>query len=171
MAWTAPTTRTTGELITAAIWNTDIVDNLNILKSPPTDYQTIDEATDYQTNSTVWVDVDSTDLSKSITLAVESDIFIFFGSAMVNFNADGNVYLNVLMDGITDLADDDGITGLTRPASSISTARIPIGFTRIVRSVAAGPHTFKLRWKVVGATTATMYATNVHPQFTVREVS
>jgi hypothetical protein len=29
MAWTSPTTRTTGDLITAAIWNTDLVDNLS----------------------------------------------------------------------------------------------------------------------------------------------
>jgi len=33
MAWTAPTTRTTGDLITASIWNTDLVDNLNYLKT------------------------------------------------------------------------------------------------------------------------------------------
>lgn len=28
MAWTTPTTRSTGDLVTAAIWNTDMVDNL-----------------------------------------------------------------------------------------------------------------------------------------------
>lgn len=32
MAWTSPTTRSTGNLITAAIWNTDVVDNLSYLK-------------------------------------------------------------------------------------------------------------------------------------------
>lgn len=32
MAWTTPTTRTTGTLITAAIWNTDLVDNIAYLK-------------------------------------------------------------------------------------------------------------------------------------------
>lgn len=31
MAWTAPTTRTTGELITASIWNADLTDNLAYL--------------------------------------------------------------------------------------------------------------------------------------------
>ena len=31
MAWTTPTTRSTGDLITAAIWNTDLVDDLNYL--------------------------------------------------------------------------------------------------------------------------------------------
>src|SRR5215510_12650118 len=33
MVWTAPTPRTTGELITASIWNTDLTDNLNLLKT------------------------------------------------------------------------------------------------------------------------------------------
>lgn len=33
MAWTSPTTRTTGTLITASIWNTDVVDNLSYLKT------------------------------------------------------------------------------------------------------------------------------------------
>lgn len=33
MAWTNPTSRTTGTLITASIWNTDLVDNLNYLYS------------------------------------------------------------------------------------------------------------------------------------------
>jgi hypothetical protein len=32
MVWTAPTPRTTGELITASIWNTDLTDNLNALR-------------------------------------------------------------------------------------------------------------------------------------------
>lgn len=33
MAWTNPTTRSTNDLITAAIWNADLVDNLTYLKS------------------------------------------------------------------------------------------------------------------------------------------
>jgi hypothetical protein len=33
MAWTNPTTRSTGNLITASIWNTDLVDNLNYIHS------------------------------------------------------------------------------------------------------------------------------------------
>lgn len=36
MAWTAPTTRSTGALISASIWNTDLVDNLAYLKNAPT---------------------------------------------------------------------------------------------------------------------------------------
>ena len=33
--WTAPTTRSTGDLISASIWNTDLVENLKYLKDAP----------------------------------------------------------------------------------------------------------------------------------------
>ncbi len=33
--WTAPTTRSTGALVSASIWNTDIVENLKYLKDSP----------------------------------------------------------------------------------------------------------------------------------------
>lgn len=36
MAWTTPTTQSSGALITASIWNGDLVDNLNYLKASPT---------------------------------------------------------------------------------------------------------------------------------------
>lgn len=32
MSWTSPTTRATGDLITASIWNTDVVNNLIALR-------------------------------------------------------------------------------------------------------------------------------------------
>lgn len=35
MAYTVPTPRTTGELITAAVWNTDLVDNIVFLRGSP----------------------------------------------------------------------------------------------------------------------------------------
>lgn len=35
MAYTAPTTRATSELITASIWNTDLVNNIAFLANPP----------------------------------------------------------------------------------------------------------------------------------------
>lgn len=35
MAYTAPTTRATGNLVTASIWNTDLVENIKFLANPP----------------------------------------------------------------------------------------------------------------------------------------
>src|SRR5687767_11211551 len=55
MAWTTPTTRTTGDLITAAIWNTDLVDNLAYLKTETDKYGALlrDAAETAITNTTV----------------------------------------------------------------------------------------------------------------------
>src|SRR5262245_7924090 len=35
MGYTTPTTHSTGDLITASIWNTDLVDNIKFLANPP----------------------------------------------------------------------------------------------------------------------------------------
>lgn len=63
MAWTAPTTRATGDLITAAIWNSNITDNLlwiggaagrgTSLPSSPVDGHLYDYLAD-ATNGIVW---------------------------------------------------------------------------------------------------------------------
>src|SRR3990167_6645722 len=56
MAWTSPTTRTTGNLITAAIWNTDLVDNLTWLHDGH--YSVIYKTGDVVHNSTGnWIQV------------------------------------------------------------------------------------------------------------------
>lgn len=175
MAWTAPTTRTTGELITAAIWNTDIVDNLDALKDPASDYSVLDEASNYTTNVTSFADVDSTDLSRTITTTGSDVLVEFHGMVSIDTDVCG-VQLNVSVDE-SNHAADDGIIGLHRAAGSIAAARIPISFTRLIPGLSAASHVFRLRWKVVGAATATMYvgagttSGDIHPQFWVREVS
>jgi hypothetical protein len=51
MAWTTPTTRTTSTLITASIWNTDLVDNLVYLKGQADLYKIVRKASDESLNS------------------------------------------------------------------------------------------------------------------------
>lgn len=51
MAWTTPTTRTTGTLITASIWNTDLVDNLIYLKGQTDLYSVIRKSADESVTS------------------------------------------------------------------------------------------------------------------------
>lgn len=46
MTWTDPTTRSTGDLITAAIWNQDVVDNLQYLHDRDVVLWAIDQAED-----------------------------------------------------------------------------------------------------------------------------
>ena len=171
MAYTTPTTQTTGTLIDATTWNRDIVDNIIALKSPPSANYDVDEASNYTVSAGgAFVDVDGTNLSLTIT-TTGGDVMIHFHGTF-RLNAAGSMMLNVTQDGSV-IAADDGFIHFTTFAS---TDRMPISFTRLVTGVSAGSHTFNLRWKSVTAT-ATLYAgagtsnEDTHPQFWVREVS
>ena len=169
MAWTTPTTQTTGTLITASEWNTQITNNLEALKNPPSDQYVGNEGADWTTTSTSFVDVDGTDLSLSIT-TTGGDVLIGFHG---NVASGANTFFDVTIDG-TAVAGDDGIVAL-QGAGSTAPGR-PIGFTRLVTGVSAAAHTIKLRWKVASGT-STLYGgagtanADLHPQFWAREVS
>ncbi len=168
MAYTAPTTRITGELITASIWNTDLTDSIQALKDPPSDNVELNVGADLTTTSTSFVDI--TDLTTSLTTKG--------GDVMVSFKGDvrmstlAKLYFEIDLDG-TPQVGDDGI-GAGRPEAS------PLGsfisFVWLLTGVSAAAHTIKLQWKVE-AQTATLYAgagtsaADVHPQFWAREVS
>ncbi len=166
MAWTTPKTWSVDELLTAADLNEQLRDNMNALKSPPSAEYTLNEASDYSTSSTTFVDVDGTNLALTVNTN-GGDVMVHFHGVI---NSSGNrVYLDVDVDG-SRVAGDDGITG------GYFSNRMPISFTRLLTGLSAGEHTFTLQWKVSGGS-ATMFAgagsanEDWHPQFWVREVS
>lgn len=171
MAWTAPTTQTTGTLITASVWNTDLTDNLAELKDPPSDNYELNEGSNYTTSSTTFVDIDGTNLALTLTTNGGDVMVSFHGSILVT--GAYLAYLDVDVDGARD-AGDDGML-----LYELFNARAkPMVFTRLITGLAAGSHTFTLQWKVSsGAAVATLYAGagtanyDVHPQFWAREVS
>jgi hypothetical protein len=167
--WTAPRTWATGELVTAAILNAHVRDNLEFLKSPPTTSFIADQSSDYTTTSTSFANVNATDLALNITTSGGDVLLVFSGSVLVSSNT---VFFDVDMDGIR-IGGDDGLIAATTGGAS---NRIAVTLVRLVRNVVAGSHTFKLQWKVGGGS-ATLYAGagtsqgDLHPQFFVREVS
>lgn len=169
MAYTQPTTRNTGDSITASVWNTDLVDNIIALKNPPSAQYTANEAANWTTTSTSFVDVDTTDLSLAIT-TTGGDVMIGWCGNVSGANI--NIHFDVTMDG-TRIATDDGIVGVFATTTVLNAA---VSFVRLVTNVAAGSHTYKLQWKV-NSGTGTLYGGagtangDVHPQFWVREVS
>ena len=174
MAWTAPTTRTTGELITAAIWNTDVVDNLDALKAPPSSDSILDLGGDLTTTSTSFADVDATNLSETI-VTTGGDVMVHFHGT-VKGSAGFRLYFEIDMDGSA-VAGDDGIAleGVHTDATFLPGLKT-VTFTRLITSVSPGSHTFKLQWKVSSGT-AILYAGagtanyDVHPQFWAREAT
>jgi len=163
--WHTPATWSVGQLVTATNLNEQLRDNLEFLKAPPTGVRNVNQASDYATTSTTFVDVDTTNLSFSINTAGGDVLIVFFGR--VN-SSTGNVYFDVSVDGVR-IGGDDGLT-------SGPSGHHPIALMALKQGLSPGTHTFKLQWRV-SAGTGTLYAgagtsgLDLHPQFWVREVS
>ncbi|HVO70081.1 MAG TPA: hypothetical protein VMT24_08550 [Aggregatilineaceae bacterium] len=173
MAWTTPKTWNVDELLTAANLNTHLRDNLNALKAPPTDHYECDEASEYTTTSTSFVDVDGTNLALTITTS-GGDVLVHFHASVVHTN-NGKIFFDMTLDGSRISRDDGFLGGYVSNAGAGNTASSWMSFTRLVTGVAAGEHTFVLQWRTT-ASTAKLFAgattgQDVHPQFWAREVS
>ena len=175
MAYTAPTTRITGELITASIWNTDITDNLDALKDPPSDNYEADEGSDYTTSSTSFTDVDGAGTELTLTITTTGgDVLIGFTGVCRIAGAPCTGYFDVYhVEDAANIGGDDGLIGFNSTAAN---TEIPVAFVHLLTGVSAGSHTFRLVWKratnnitlFAGAGTGTA---DWHPQFWVREAS
>jgi hypothetical protein len=167
--WSSPRSWSVGELVTAALLNTHLRDNLEFLKTPPTASYVLNESSDYTTTSTSFVNVDNTKLALTITSAGGDVLVGFCGVIAASTNL--NAFFDVEVDGVR-LAGDDGLV----VNGAASGGRYTVTFFRLITGLAAGSHTFKLQWKT-SAGTLTLYAGagsgsgDVHPQFFVREVS
>lgn len=178
MAYTEPKVWTNEPLVSTDM-NTYVSDNLTALKEPPSAHYELDEGSNFQTTSTSFTNVDGTDtdgLLRHTITTTGGDIMVWF-NGMVAINTDTTgVFLNVSLDNV-DVTTNDGITGFYRFTSGVNGSRFPISFFYMITGVSAGSHTLRLRWKVVGSATATLYAGagttggDIHSQFGVREMS
>lgn len=170
MAWTAPRTWVTDEVVTAALLNTHLRDNLIALKDPPSSDYVLNEGADDTTSSTSFGDVDATNLSLTIT-TVGGDVFVHFHGSFAGLSSGNFVFLDVDVDGVRH-GSDDGII----QAEALSGDMHAISFSRLITGLAAASHTFKLQWKVSGGT-VTLFSgagtsdKDTHPQFWCREIS
>lgn len=85
MGWTGPTTRATGDLITASIWNTDIVDNLDALRTS-LDYAQI--TSDFTTTATT-VDTAGTVVTGTSQAWDGADVYVEFYTPSLSADAQG----------------------------------------------------------------------------------
>lgn len=185
--WTLPKTWLTGEALTASDMNTHIRDNLDYVKdradylearvdATPDEY-TLNESADYTTTSSTYVDVDATDLAITITTTKpNANVLVHFdGVVEMSPGSAHHIFFDVDVDG-SPLGGDDGLISTTHINTNTATARRSIAFTRLITGLSEGSHTFKLQWKMTGASAAKLFAgagtsnADVHPQFWAKEV-
>lgn len=139
MAWTAPITWVDNDLVTAALMNTHLRDNLNALKTPP-GIITVPN-TNFDTSSTSYVDV--TNAVVTFTTAGGS-ILIIFGCTLTCTVVSPIINLALQIDGGAD------ITMVAQLISSSTQIEQVTFFHRT--AISAGSHTIKVRMKVNGST-------------------
>lgn len=168
MGWNDTKTWIPGEMLRATDLNTYVSDNLDYLLTRLTGIQTLNEGADYTTTSGTFADVDSTDLSITIT-PQSSYVKVHFHCMLGQTGGTtGSTLLDTTKDG-TRVAGDDGITGV-RGGVLIQ----PVSFTRKIAVTPNVSTVFRIQWKTTNSG-AVMYAgagttgLDVHPQFWVEE--
>lgn len=146
--------------------NVEVRDKVNALKSPAYFNCVIDQTADYTTTSTSFADVDSANLSASVTTSGGA-MLIGFSGVMLS-GAASNAYrafLDVSIDG-TRVGGDDGLI------SHYGVYTANASFVVVTAALSAASHVIKLQWKVSNvANTTTMYAgagtsaADIHPRF------
>jgi hypothetical protein len=178
MTWTAPKLWA-NEPLTAADMNTYISDNLDALKDPPSGIYNAVEGTDLALNSTSWADVHATDGKFQHTITTNGGAVMVMLNATLSTAAAAVLYLDVAVDGIdygvTTLGAADGLHA-ARVEATATAVDGQVTFIRFLEGIAAGAHTFKLRYKV-NTSTVTIYRAagtanaDIPAQFVVREAS
>lgn len=114
MAWTDPTTRSTSDLITAAIWNTDLVDNLTYLHDELPSarvYHSTSQSCTGSTDTALAFDSERFDtdgihsvVSNTERLTCQTDgVYFIWGNAEWTTSA-GTYYLKIRLNGSTMIA-------------------------------------------------------------------
>jgi len=186
MSWTTPKTWTAGNTLTAAELNEQVRDNLTFLNAKPSDIYVLNEASDYSTTSSTFVDVDGTNLSLSITTGGGDLLVWFSGTVAADAGVPAYIYLDVDVNG-SRIGGDDGVVMVASNTGGVISQYQGdkwknIVLLRLLSGLGAGTHTLSLQWKVLGTSgaTARLYAgagtaiaygsVDIHPQFGVREL-
>ncbi len=167
MAWTNPKTWMAGEVVGANDLNEQLRDNMSYLHSRPHQRIVRTATADYTTTSTTFVDIDSTNLS--ITLTVSS------GTVMVGFSAITRINTNSGTWPAFDFTID-GVRFTTAPYGlihfySASLLDAPVNYTVLVTDLTVGAHIFRPQWRNIVAGTLTLYATSNPVIFWAMEVA
>lgn len=178
MAWADPSSQTTGDLITASIWNQNIVSNSIALKTPPSAIYNGNESANYTVTATSFTDVDATAGKFSHDITTKGGRILVTGMFYLSANnTSARILFNITIDGVAQAADD-GISGYDWGASWGVNIRVPFTLCWWSTSApAADTYTVNLQWKTTAGHTGTLYAgagtanADVHPQYRVVELT
>lgn len=138
--WTAPRTWISGEIVTAALLNSHLRDNLDWLKTP-TESGRIQFAADFTSTSATYVDVTGV----TTTLTTNGGGLDVIWRAQISNSGPASVTFQLVIDGVSSELLGSCFTGsATSNVWTIATH---------VAALSAGSHTIKIQTKVASGTT------------------
>lgn len=145
MAWTAPRTWTTGELVTAAFLNTHLRDNLSYLAGFASDTETQD--VNGFTN-TAYADLDALTAAAftnpvAVTATTGTKALIHISTTAMNINTSGSCFLAYRVSGASTIASSDA-----NAARADVTGRSGVTIVHTEEGLTAGSNTFELQARV-----------------------
>jgi len=142
MAWTTPPTFASGQVVTAADLNSYLRDNTNYLFSGRPSASVLRVTTsDYSTNSSSFVDIDSTNLV--LTLTVSSGRVLLMMNATWGMTGGAAAYLDWIVDSTTRLGGTYGLM-----AGGVQSNVCLVG---LATGLSVGSHSFKPQYRSSGS--------------------
>lgn len=165
MAWTAAKTWGINDELDETTLNTYVRDNQNHLKDrlDNNEVYALDEGADYTTTSASFVDIDATALGVTITTN-GGDVEVLWTGSVGLSNSNTTISFEIDVDGSPFFGD----SGMWIHRQNTAGYIIGVTLHAVITGLTAGSHTIKLQW-AVSAGTGTLYANNVHGQFSVME--
>jgi hypothetical protein len=161
MAWTTPPDFVAGTMVPETDLNA-LSDDLSCLLTRNQLGISRSNGSDYTTSSTSFVDIDSTNLT--FTLTPVSTILLVLFSGTFHLGATGSLYLDLTVDTVL----QGGSNGIQYITTNSALDQVMTIFT-VVTVAAGAAHTIRPQWKV-STNTGTLYANTARPQFTVVQI-
>lgn len=160
-AWTANRSWIAGEIVSAALMNQYVRDNLDWLKTPTANAPAT-FATNFTTTSATLVDV----TGMTATLTSNGGGFEVHCDLLISHSSTNNSTFDILVDGVA----ESGLTLGLATYSLVANAKTYMGLHHHITAKAAGSHTIKLQC-LTGGGTLTIYGTTgvFSPYFYVKE--
>ncbi len=155
--WTTPKTWATDELVTAALLNTHLRDNLSVLKVPPQASHYSLSYAGASTSSSTFVNTDATNLSQTIT--TKGGRIAICLNGLVYMSGTGRAYFDFSLDG-TRLGDS--AYGLGSVAIPTTVERFAVEYFFITQTLSAASHTVNVMWLTQAGTIYLDDAVNFH---------
>lgn len=169
MAWTAPSTAVAGDLVTASLFNASVRDNLNatgvaqVTASGQIIVTTAANAVAARTPSVATVSTSETRTSTTygdlatvgptVTVTTGTVALVIFGTHVSNTNAGQGGRMAVDISGATTSAASD--TNSVLAESGNANDGFQWSYATVIDSLTAGSNTFRAKYRLVGAGTAT----------------